>query len=147
MLTAFVRNDIIEMVKDVTDEEYALLAPPFECAIDISNMTPTPEVGWKHNGDGTFNNNGVITTSSKRITKLALRNRFTREEKVVLENTLTVSADLRAWYKDFEVATYIDLARADTIQGIQYLEYATLIAPGRANEILNNPITAEERWY
>lgn len=147
MLTAFVRNDIIEMIKDVTDEEYALLAPPFECAIDVSNMTPTPEVGWKHNGNGTFNNNGLNTSSSKRISKLALRNRFTFDEKVILENTLSVSAELRAWYRDYEAAVFIDLARADTIQGIQYLEVAGLIGSGRANEILNNPITAEERWY
>jgi hypothetical protein len=146
MLTAFVKNSLIEMVKDVTDEEYSVLAPPFECAIDISNMTPTPEVGWKWNGQA-FESNGVVAGSSKKITKLALRNRFTREEKVILENALAVSAEMKAWYRDYDAATFIDLARTDTIEGIGYLEYAGLIASGRANEILNNPITAEERWY
>lgn len=147
MLTAFVRNNLIEMVKDVSDEEYAILAPPYEVAIDISQMTPTPEVGWVFNGITFANLNGVVVSSSKKITKLALRNRFTFPEKVTLEAALLQSLELKAWYKDYEASTYIDLARAETIQGIQFLEVAQMIGSGRANEILNAPITAEERWY
>lgn len=144
MLTAFVRNSKIEMIKEVTLDEYALLAPPYEVAIDISDLIPAPQIGWDWDGRQFVNLTGI--EPSRKITKLALRNRFTREEKVVLENTLAVSADLKAWYRDFEVATYIDLARPDTIAGITFLEDAHLIGVGRANEILNAPITIEEAW-
>ena len=45
-----------------------------------------------------------------------------------------------------DVATFIDLSRADTIAGVNALETAGILADGRANEILTNPITSEEEY-
>lgn len=93
--------------------------------------------------------------SARRITKLAFRNRFTQAEKAALEiaaldnpaastTQRAQAAGLRATMKDQEVATYIDLSRADTRAGVQALEAAGLIAAGRAAQILDAEIQPHE---
>jgi hypothetical protein len=93
----------------------------------------------------------------RRITLLAFRNRFTQNEKVGLEIAAldvptapmaqrAMAASLRASMKDQEVALWIDLTRPETRVGVQQLEGAGLIAPGRAAAILDGPITEIERY-
>lgn len=87
---------------------------------------------------------------SRKITKLAFRNRFTTAEKTALElaaihNTSLainhqsnlLAASLRASFADQRDATHIDLDRADTRAGVQSLEQYGLIAAGRAAQILD----------
>ena len=57
----------------------------------------------------------------------------------------TFGAALRATLADTAAATFIDLFRAETRAGVQMLEAAGLLAEGRALEILDAPVTAEER--
>ena len=91
-----------------------------------------------------------------RITRLAFRNRFTQAEKVALELAALddpaapmaqrqLSAAIRASMADTAAATFIDLGRPDTRAGVQMLETGGLLATGRALEILDAPVTAEER--
>jgi hypothetical protein len=93
----------------------------------------------------------------RRVTLLAFRNRFTQDEKVSLEIAAldvptapmaqrALAASLRASMKDQEVALWIDLTRPETRVGVQQLEGAGLIAPGRAAAILDGPITEIERY-
>lgn len=93
----------------------------------------------------------------RRVTLLAFRNRFTQTEKVGLEiaaldvptapmNQRALAAGLRSSMKDQEVALWIDLTRPETRAGVQQLEGAGLIAPGRAAAILDGPITDIERY-
>jgi hypothetical protein len=93
---------------------------------------------------------------SRRITALAFRNRFTTAEKVALEIAAldnpaapmaerAQAAALRANAADLAAATFVDLDRPDTRAGVQMLEAAGLLAAGRAMEILDAAITAEER--
>jgi hypothetical protein len=93
----------------------------------------------------------------RRVTLLAFRNRFTQNEKVSLEIAAldvptapmaqrAMAASLRASMKDQEVALWIDLTRPETRVGVQQLEGAGLIAPGRAAAILDGPITEIERY-
>lgn len=90
-----------------------------------------------------------------KITKLAFRNRFTQAEKIAMEfasidnpSTDTAArlqaAALRAYLEDVDSATFIDLTRQDLIDGVQALETMTLIAAGRANQILTTPIEPHE---
>lgn len=92
----------------------------------------------------------------KRITKLAFRNRFTRAEKVALEIASLddpsaamaqrqQAAALRANLADTAAATFIDLLREDTRAGVELLESSGLLAVGRALEILDAPVQAEEQ--
>ena len=91
-----------------------------------------------------------------RITKLAFRNRFTQAEKAALEFAALddpsaatpqrmQSAALRAYLKDVESATFIDLSRPELIAGVQALEVMSLLAAGRAMAILSAPIEPAER--
>lgn len=93
----------------------------------------------------------------RRVTLLAFRNRFSQAEKVSLEIAAldvptapmaqrALAAGLRASMKDQEVALWIDLTRPETRVGVQQLEGAGLIAPGRAAAILDGPITEIERY-
>jgi hypothetical protein len=100
---------------------------------------------------------GVLTLlPSRRITRLAFRNRFSTAEKVALEiagldNPAAPMAEraqaaaLRANAADLAAATFVELDRADTRAGVLMLETAGLLAVGRALEILDVPVTAEER--
>lgn len=98
----------------------------------------------------------LVFTPTSRITRLAFRNRFSQAEKVALElasqhdpaasmPAKQTAAALRAYLADVAAATFIDLARADTRAGVQYLETATLLGAGRALEILDAPIQPGER--
>ena len=93
----------------------------------------------------------------KKITVLAFRNRFTQSEKIAIEvaqldnpsSTLAErsrAAGLRSSQTDVAVATYIDLERADTREGVQMLEAVGLLAVGRAIEILDSEIQQHERY-
>ena len=98
----------------------------------------------------------LVLAPDTRITRLAFRNRFTRAEKVALELAALddptapmaqrqQAAALRATLADTAAATFIDLIHAETRAGVQMLETAGLLAAGRALEILDAPVTPEER--
>lgn len=89
------------------------------------------------------------------ITKLAFRNRFTPSEKAAIEiaaldnpdapmQQRALAATLRASQADIQAATYIDLLREDTRNGVLDMETYGLIAPGRAAAILDAPPTGDE---
>lgn len=82
-----------------------------------------------------------------RLTRLQFRNRFTAQEKALLElaaiddpTAATAqrlqAASLRAYLADLAAAEFVDLADASTVAGVQALEAAGLLAQGRAAEVL-----------
>lgn len=141
---------------DLTDLGYALIV-----------QTPMPELqpgesavpGPVENVGGQWRETWTVLpppAPDTRTTKLAFRNRFTQAEKVAMEIAgldnpaapmaeRAQSAALRANVADLAAATFIDLQRPDTRAGVQMLEAAGLLAPGRALAILDAPIRAEER--
>ncbi len=98
----------------------------------------------------------AVRVPTSKVTRLAFRNRFTQPEKVMLEMAALddptapmparqQAAALRAYLADLAAATFIDLARADTRAGVQFLETASLLGEGRALQILDAPVLPEER--
>lgn len=96
-----------------------------------------------------------LVEPSRIITVLAFRQRFTMAEKAAIEmasldNPLASADDrqqaaaLRAYLGDLAVATFVDLARADTIAGVQQLEAFGVLAAGRAEDILSSPVSWSE---
>lgn len=92
---------------------------------------------------------------TRRISKLAFRNRFTLTEKIAFEMaqvddpaaTLTVrqvAAGLRVMEKDLNVGQYVDLNAAETQAGLHQLEELSIIAAGRADEIIWGDIATIE---
>ena len=93
----------------------------------------------------------------RHITKLAFRNRFTMKEKVAIElagninpndpvQKQQLAATVRASNADISASTYIDLDRPDTRAGVESMEEFGLLAAGRADEILDNPVQDFERY-
>lgn len=80
------------------------------------------------------------------ITKLAFRNRFTQAEKAALYTVATSNVLIRIYLDDLAAATFIDLSRQDTIDGVMALEAAGLLAAGRANIILTTPVQELEKY-
>ena len=85
----------------------------------------------------------------KKITKLAFISRFTDAEAIALDlasiGTTIEAASIRRYMQKVNAATFIDLSRDDTIAGVRQLETARLIGTGRADQILEAPITELER--
>ena len=105
----------------------------------------------------------------RRVTRLAFDNRFTQAERVKIDlagerpikgelDTATYTEtkaefqtrrDNAAAFRDMRTqvnnATFIDLDRPDTRAGVQRLEQAGILAPGRAAAILDAPVQESER--
>ncbi len=92
-----------------------------------------------------------------RLTKLGFRGRLSQAEKTAIElaslddpsATLAQrqqAADIRVYLADVAAATYIDPQHVDTRSGVQALEAAGLIGAGRALEILDAPVQADESY-
>ena len=93
--------------------------------------------------------------TSRRITPLAFRRRFTATERAAIEwaavdraeaGTMErmQAAQLRSNLKDQELASFIDLDDPDVAAGVQLLETVGLIADGRALQIKDTPPRPEE---
>ncbi len=113
-------------------------------------------IGWHYDGEAfTAPMPESPPAQDTRITRLAFRKRFTQAEKVALEIAAlddpsatpaqrARAAALRAYLKDVDAATFIDLSDAHVKEGVQTLEAAGLLAAGRAGDIINAPVTPEE---
>jgi hypothetical protein len=99
---------------------------------------------------------GVAVVVDRCVTRLAFRKRFTQGEKIAIElaalddpaapqEQRTRAAALRVDMKDTDAATYIDLDRQDTREGVLALELLGLLDEGRALEILDAEIQPLER--
>lgn len=107
-------------------------------------------------GDYVHDGTSLSLPPDTRIKRLAFRNRFTQPEKVMLELAglddptapmaqRQQAAAIRVYLADVAASAFVDLARADTRAGVQSLEAAGLLAPGRALQILDAPVQAHER--
>lgn len=106
--------------------------------------------------DYRYDGEALTLAPDTRITRLAFRNRFSQAEKVMLELAALddptapmpqrqQSAAIRVYLADVAASAFVDLGRADTRAGVQSLEAAGLLAPGRALQILDAPVQAHER--
>jgi len=153
MSYALIKDGVVVNVIEASPELVSELA-----GYDDVIETKDAMVGWTWGG-------GVFTPppeprlpadpQRRYVTRLAFRNRFTQPEKAALEmaaldnpqadmSVRSQAAGLRAYMKDVDSATFIDLDRADTRAGVQMLEAGGLLAAGRAAEILDAPVQPEE---
>lgn len=107
-------------------------------------------------GDYVYDGTSLSLPPDTRLTRLAFRNRFTQSEKVMLELAglddptapmaqRQQAAAIRVHLADVAASAFVDMARTDTRAGVQSLEAAGLLAPGRALQILDAPVQAHER--
>ena len=97
----------------------------------------------------------VQQTQETKLTRLAFLNRFTDAEAVAIdlasidnssgtEPERIGQASIRRYLNKINAATFVDVARDDTIVGVNALESLGLLASGRADEILSTTINADE---
>lgn len=94
--------------------------------------------------DGEFIRPNVILP--KVITKLAFKQRLTQAERIAIRAAASSNPIVFDFLDILDSATFVDLQRADTIDGINAMEVAGLLAVGRATEILNAPVQDYERF-
>lgn len=106
--------------------------------------------------DYRYDGEALTLAPDARITRLAFRNRFSQAEKVMLElaalddptapmTQRQQAAAIRVHLTDVAASAFVDLASADTRAGVQSLEAAGLLAPGRALQILDAPVQTHEK--
>lgn len=81
-----------------------------------------------------------------KITHWSFRKRFTPDERDDIELAAGTNAALRRVLKDWGFAAYTDLADPDLAKGLFNLEAGSLLAAGRAQEILGEPVKKHERF-
>lgn len=145
MILALIDGDKIIQIREAeTEEQVTAYMRKWPVVVHIEDMSPMPTVGWLYR-DGLLVD-PLARPQSRKITKLGLRQRLTFPELIALTTAAQTSVPLQVLMANFQVATYIDLSRADTIGGMNMLVSMGLLTPERAYEILNNPIAEEERY-
>lgn len=132
-------NSVTGLIQAEDDSHVGLFASIYSQVIDVSDVQPTPQIGWSF--DGT---NIVGTSASKRITILAMRQRFTVSEMLAIMTAAETTQIVRYLMKNLELATFVDLSRSDTQAGIGVLVSYGLITQERANIILTAPPALHE---
>lgn len=152
-----IQLDENNVVTSVVAIAYAPMLTPLTVSVMLS--ATAPEVGQ------TFDPETKLFSAPARrrwVSKLAFDNRFTIQEAVALKAMQTMPArgvdetdaayvarsstpaQLQVLQSRLNMATYIDLDREDTRQGVQTLEAMGLLGAGRALEILDGPIAEHE---
>lgn len=81
-----------------------------------------------------------------KMTKLGFKQRMTQAERIAIREAAKLNPVVFDFQDLIDSATYIDIARQDTIDAVNQLEEYELLAEGRAAEILAPPVTELEQW-
>lgn len=148
MKHAIIYDGSVLRVQDLDENEVQNVARHSQAVIDVTNANPMPEAGWTFDGLNFVAPEGVVP--SRKITRLAFRNRLTQTEKASIYAIASQNNGLgflmRSYLDDLSAATFVDLARPDTIASMNQLTALTILTAERAQEILNSPIQEIERF-
>lgn len=142
---AFLKDNVVTEVKKDPTESVLMVLGNTHQIIDITDMTPMPDEGW------TFQNNTFIQPigyqiKDMKVTKLAFRQRFTMNEMAAVYTAMAANVVVKIMIDNLSMATYVDLSRTDTIQGVYYMVSIGLLTAERANQILTTPPTQIEHY-
>jgi hypothetical protein len=155
MIVAIVDNNTVTNVISITDPSvdggaaYQVAAQGHQLAIDITDLTPQPVVGWILQGSQLVNATGQPT--SWLITKLAFMERFSAINVLgqiyqFANNGTLTGYEVQAYLNMVNAATYIDLSRSDTIADVNILVELGLVTSAQATQVLTTPPTALELY-
>ena len=92
----------------------------------------------------------AVVPAVRRITQLAFLNRFSDAEAITIDlasqGATPQAAAMRRYQSKVTAATYIDLDRSDTREGVEALEALGLLNAGRAAEILDSEVQPHEHY-
>ena len=96
---------------------------------------------------GVFSAGRLLTSEEKsylgdKITRRAFMQRFTQPERTLIrKSTDDIVVDI---YEDLQAVSNVVLTMQDTIDSLAYLTSIGILADGRSNTILTNPVEAHE---
>ena len=134
-------NTVSGILQLADDTDIGFLTDRYAQVVDITNSAPLAQLGW------TFDGQNVVGTSvSKKITKLAMRQRFTVSEMMGIMTASSTIPIVRYLMDNLAIATYVDLARPDTQAGLGILVAYNLVTQERVNAILSTPVSIIEAY-
>lgn len=86
-----------------------------------------------------------IEKENKNISALSFKLRMTAQERIAIRESAKTDGVVFDFMDLMNSASFIDLSRRDTQDGVNYLESKGLLAKGRSLEILNNPVKSGEQ--
>lgn len=146
MLCALVESGYVTEIKELDADQINELSPKYEFISDITDMNPMPEVGWHFDGMTFTPGEGQSATPTKKITRLAMRERFTFAELCAIHTTAKTNVYVEVLMNNLQVALYVDLNRPDTASGLGLLVQLGLLTQERMNQILTTPVAESERY-
>ena len=99
--------------------------------------------GWQY---GTYAPEPAPEVVDMRITKQKFKLRFTQDERVLIRETAKTNPVVFDFQDLLDSGSHADLEDIVLITGLNAMEQLSLIAEGRANEILTAPILEHERY-
>ena len=93
--------------------------------IELSPGDPTTTIGARWNGESFEPALEPTTEPTWKITKLAFKNRFPRSKWIAAKVAAQSSPVIADFFETFDLASYIDLQRQDTISDVQSLTSET----------------------
>lgn len=99
--------------------------------------------GWQY---GTYAPEPAPEVVDMRITKQKFKLRFTQDERVLIRETAKTNPVVFDFQDLLDSGSHADLEDIVLITGLNAMERLSLIAEGRANEILTAPILEHERY-
>ena len=145
MIYALITANVVVSIETLDASSAAALQSQYT-VMDVTNITPPPQVGW-------VLSNGVLSgaapVDSWQITRFAFRLRFTMGEMVgiyVAADTLPSGYPVKVMMDNLAEALYVDLKDPSTIEGLGLLEEFGLLTPDRASVILTTPPAPNELY-
>lgn len=146
MIYALIKSNIVVSIETLDANSASALESQYT-VMDITKITPQPQVGWTLSG-GVLS--GPPAVQNWKITPLAMRLRFQISEMLAIEQAAFGQATEALVLQDIMannmVATYVDLSSSLTQAAVGTLVSYGLITSARANAILTTPPTANELY-
>jgi len=132
MLCALIQNGAVGAIVTLQENQVQAMGAIFDAVINITNMSPQPQIGWAFDGVN-------IICPSMRLTKLAFRLRFTNSELIAIYTAAQTNFLIQAAIDNNLSATYIDLSLVTTQSFVGYLASLGIITSQRMTTILTTP--------
>lgn len=121
---ALIKNGVVENII-VADEAFVSTLTGYDHieALDTPEEQEVAGPGWLYDaGTGVFSEPPVPQNDTWKITKLAFKTRFPRQKWMAAKAASSVNQEIDDFFETFNLATYIDLQREDTIADVSYLK-------------------------
>ena len=151
MKYALIKNGIVENVITASPTFVATLTGFDHIeALDAPEELRSAGPGWFYDeATGVFSEPPQLQEDTWKITKLAFKNRFPRQKWIAAKVAAQSSPAMADFFETFELATYIDLQRQDTITDVASLKHASVPESFRLTEeeyaaVMEVPASPEE---